>query len=855
VAEAAGKLAADARASGDAATRSRALALLGRARRSLGEIDLAEADLVGALAAAGEAGDDDLAADAHVGLAGVLSFQGRNAEAFAHLDTADRLGSDRVRAYAALQRAAISQRIGHMREAVAGYESALPTLRRLDARLDIALVLMNRGVIRIQSGECDGAIADLTEAGRLFEGEGHDFGFAQTRHGLGWAHARRGDLPGALRYLDQATERFKELGHDAVEVEVERIEALLAAGLFAEAAELAVDTARRLGAAGNHSWAAETWLLCAQADLLGGDRAAAAAHAGRARALFAEQGSTGWERAARLEVLRAGPAPGGAGELRALADELDLAGNARGAATAVALAALAACDAGDVGRAEALAAECARRARGLGVFEVRMLATQATATCAVARGDLARARRHVRAGLDELRRHRASFAATEASASVAAHAAQLAALGLRLAVRTGSAAVVLDWMELARAGRAGQLRPRPPDDEALAADLTELRSVAAGLRAAESEGRDTADLLRQRRDLERGIHRRRLRGDGAGGDGGAGLGPAPTLGELTALLRGGSLVELAEVDGRLVGVRVGGRRATLADAGSAADLSGVAGTAMAALRATVVPARSRTRRGAGQDLLGRALAALDRALAGLLTGDGPVVLVVPAALHTVPWRLVPSLAGRPVTVAPSARWWRAAAERAPRVAAGRAAVVAGPRLVEAEREAAAVAACYPRATLLGGGAATAAAVMAALGDAGVAHVACHGRIRHDNPLWSSLELDDGPLCVYDLERAGRTPPLVVLSGCETGVGVRAGDELLGLSTALLDHGTTSLVASVCVLPDSEATRDTMAALHRRVSRGERPAAALADLAGGTDGAEADEARRLLAASLTCFGIH
>jgi CHAT domain-containing protein len=196
-----------------------------------------------------------------------------------------------------------------------------------------------------------------------------------------------------------------------------------------------------------------------------------------------------------------------------------------------------------------------------------------------------------------------------------------------------------------------------------------------------------------------------------------------------------------------------------------------------------------------------------------------------------------------VTVAPSATWWASAPP--PDDGARRAVVVAGPRLAFAEAEASAVADGYPGAVTLTGPAATAAQVTAALNRAALLHVACHGRIRDDNALWSSLELFDGPLYLYDLDRAARTPPLVVLSGCETGVGVRVGDQLLGLSTALLRRGTRALVAAVCPLPDSAATRDTMIALHRRLAGGDPPSVALAALAGGPS--------PLVAAALTCFG--
>jgi tetratricopeptide (TPR) repeat protein len=850
VAAATSRLAAAAQADGDASTLSRALAVLGRARRSLGEIDLAEGDFVGALSAAATAGDDELAADAHIGLAGVLSFAGRSAEAFDHLDTAHRLGSQRLRAYTALQRAVIEQRIGHMTEALAGYESALPTLRRLGAWVDLALVLMNRGVIRTQSGECEAAIADLTEARTLFEGERHSFGVAQTCHSLGWTHARRGDLPLALRHLDEATEAFRRLGHAALEVDIDRIEVLLSAGLNAWASELAVETAQRLGAAGNHSKAAETWLLCAQAAMLDGDRAGSVAYAERARALFADQGSPGWELAARLEVLRCSGSTTDVNELHRLAIDLDAAGNARGAATALALASMSAAEAAALDRAAALSAECARRAGRIGVFEVRMLAALALATCAIARGDHARALRRVRTGLDDLRRQRSSLAATDARASVSVHAAQLASLGLRLALQNGSAATVLAWMERTRADRDRHRAPRPPDDGSFAADLTELRSVVALLRRREVESGATTDLLRRAGELERAIQRRQLRAEVA-----TAREPTatPGAGELARRLGGRILVSLAEIDGRLIGVVVGGAgrgRARIADVGAAGEVYDVAATVTTALRTAII-----RQVGGGSarrsDLLGRAAGALDHALSGLLAGDGPAVLVMPAAMHSVPWPLLPSLAGRPVVLVPSATWWWEVEADTPAATGGVVTLVAGPRLTEAEPEVSAIADCYPGAATLTGANATTGAALAAMDRSTMAHIACHGRIRHDNPLWSSLELFDGPLYVYDLEQLRRTPPLVVLSGCETGVGVRAGDRLLGLSTALLDRGTHTLVASICALPDSPATRDVMTAFHRRVSGGATPATALAALSAeaGRDGGA------VLAAGLACFGVH
>jgi len=835
VAVAAAELLPATRAADDAAAVSRILSVLGRARRSLGEIALAESDLDEAIAVALAAGEDDLAADAHVGLAGVLSFAGRSAEAFAHLDEADRLGHDLTRAHASLQRAIIEQRIGHMREALSRYDAALPTLRRLDRSVDVALVLMNRGVIRLQSGACAQAVADLTESRELFDREGQAFGVAQAEHNLGWAYTRWGDLPRALRHLDGAAERFHALGHAALEVEIDRVEVLLAAGLYAEAAEIAADTATRLSLAGNHSQAAETWLLGARAAALDGDRSAAAAHAERARRLFADQGATGWERAARLEMSLSGDAPADARQLRALADGLAEVGNARGAAAALALACLAACRTGDVAVAAELEDECARQAARLGVFDVRMLSRHAAATVALTAGDDARARRHVRAGLADLRRHQASLAATDAQAAVSVHAADLARLGLRLGLRTGSPAAALAWMERVRGGLAGSPAPRPPDDDDLAVELTALRGIVAQVRSCETDGQDATDLLQAQAELERSIQRRRLRTSGDGRDrveGGRSR-RRPTVRTLHTALGAATLACVSEVDSRLAAVTITGEAANppatidLVDLGPAAEANAAAETVGAMLRALATAPEPDPRLA---DRLRRALAVLDRILTAAVVGTGPVVLVVPPAMHVVPWHLSRSLAGRPVTVAPSVRWWYQAEARAGG-AATHALVVAGPGLAEAETEAKSVEALYPVATLLSGSEAISDAVLAGMAEADVAHVACHARIRHDNALWSSLELADGPLYVHDLERLGRTPRVVVLSGCETGLGIRAGEELLGLATALLARGTRSLVASVCPLPDTPATRDAMTSLHERISAGLSPSAALAELSG------------------------
>jgi len=140
----------------------------------------------------------------------------------------------------------------------------------------------------------------------------------------------------------------------------------------------------------------------------------------------------------------------------------------------------------------------------------------------------------------------------------------------------------------------------------------------------------------------------------------------------------------------------------------------------------------------------------------------------------------------------------------------------------------ALAARYPTATALSGKEAAAQDVLQAIDGAELAHIAAHGRFRADNPLFSALDLADGPLTVYDLERLRRAPRRLVLSACESALSaVRPGDELMGLASAVFALGTSTLIASVTPVPD-EATRVLMLDLHDRLSTGASPARALAE---------------------------
>ncbi len=212
-------------------------------------------------------------------------------------------------------------------------------------------------------------------------------------------------------------------------------------------------------------------------------------------------------------------------------------------------------------------------------------------------------------------------------------------------------------------------------------------------------------------------------------------------------------------------------------------------------------------------------------------GDGPVVVVPPARLNAVPWAILPSLADRPVSVAPSARAWQKASEASDASEARgpigtRVVLIRGPGLESGGAEVPVLAERYGDATVLEHGKATAANVLEALDGCALAHIAAHGTFRADSPYFSSLRVDDGPLTVHDFELLRQAPYRLVLPSCESARLAPAGaDELLGLATALLPLGTAGIMAGVVAVNDA-ATVPIMVGLHDELRAGRSFAEAL-----------------------------
>jgi hypothetical protein len=288
-----------------------------------------------------------------------------------------------------------------------------------------------------------------------------------------------------------------------------------------------------------------------------------------------------------------------------------------------------------------------------------------------------------------------------------------------------------------------------------------------------------------------------------------------------------ALVQFVQFDGVLHALTLVSGRLRLRRLGSVADVAALLVRLPFALqRMSRIAVRAESR-AAAVALLRDTAARLDDVLLRPLPelGDRALVIVPTGVLHSLPWSVLPSCVGRPVSVSPSATSWHDTSTR-PRAKAGSVLVAAGPGLVGGRSEALAVAAQH-RTDALVDGDATVPAVLARLGAARVAHLAAHGTLSAANPLFSSLLLHDGPLVVHDLERLARLPDTVVLAACDSGRSVvLAGDELLGLGATFIARGTAELIASVVPIPDA-ATTALMVALHRRLTAGWTPALALA----------------------------
>ncbi len=829
---------------------------LGLAARERHDIRASALHLRRAVSIAERAGLAECAAEARMSLSGTLVMRGDWRGALREADKAEASLHGAGLARLRVQRASVLMDQGRLDEALEGYQQALPDLRRAGDTLWLARLFNNRGLVHCQLGNLALAQADLEKAERLHLELGQHRSVAHARQNLGLVASFRGDVVTALLRFDEADAHFLEQGHiDAASLD-ERCLVLLGARLLAEARSGAETAVQMLESEGRVGYLAMANLRLAECALMQGDFLVAAEAADRARRAFSRQRRTAWAALARSVGVRAAWLRGD----RSAALLVD----ARKAATALAGAGFT----GQALEAEILLAQVAlslgrrtvarntlaraRRSRACGPVQLRSRAWHAEALLRLADGNRRGARSAVRAGMRLLAEYRAALGATELRAQASGYGTELAGLGLRLAIEDGKAEAVLGWAEQWRAGALRLRPPRPPADGRLADELSELRTVAAAVDAALLAARPTARLIARQEVLEEAVRRRAWQVSGL--DAGA-IARPPSVDELVDALGPHALVEFVESEGHLLAVVVlgGGGRMFFRRLTPAADVASELERVLSSLRRLVYGHGSAVSLAAAEAGLAFGAEQLERMLLGPLwamIGDRPLVVVPTGALHALPWSVLPCCTSRQVTVSPSAAVWHGAAS-ATFADGGRTVLVAGAGLPHAAAEVAALARGYATATVLKGRAATVGDVCTALDGARLAHIAAHGRFRADNPLFSRLQLADGPLTVYDLEALERAPRTIVLSACESGLSdVRPGDELMGLTAAMFALGAQSMIASVVPVPDA-ATRPFMLDLHRGLRRGLAPAEAL--LGAQEKARKGGHASVATSAAFVCFG--
>ncbi|MEJ3652143.1 CHAT domain-containing protein [Actinomycetes bacterium KLBMP 9759] len=709
--------------------------------------------------------------------------------------------------------------VGRLGEAAAAYRRVLA---HPDATADNkGSSANNAALIAALEGRFPESLALLDSAAEIADVVGASL-HAFVAHNRGLVLAQSGRLAESIEQFDRATDLFTKEEIPLGEHFIEHADVLADLRLVPEASRLATRAVDELDGHGVRMMAAEARLTLAQVSLLAHDPRTAADVAAEALAQFRKQRRTVW--AARANVVAAEAALRGGWaspeQLSALQRAIGVLERRRmraAASSARVTAGLLALELGRRGTAERefrKAAESSTR----GPAVVRVRGRLAAAHVERLRGDDDAVLAHCRAGLADLARHRAALGSTELRALASGHGVELGRLGLDTLLRRGSPAAVLDWMESTRA--AALLVVEPPAPDAARAELAELAAVHAELaQELRESGGHPPGLVARQAAAEDAVRRATWRRVGSG------LAPVAAIRatELRRQLDARVLVSYGTFDGSLFAVvlRATGR-ARLVRLGRVDDVRFEADALLFAMR--------RLTRAGSPHTVGAARASADHAvdrLAALLVrplGLPPAaeLVIVPSVMASkVPWS---ALHDGPVAVAPSASLW--ARTRGVAGTDGEVLVVAGPRLPGAVDEAVEVARLHPNCTVIDPDAATVSAVVEALGTAGLAHLACHGRLRGDNPTFSALELADGVLTVHELDLRGIAPRRVVLAACDSAADVAYdGDELLGFVSALLARGTAGLVASVVAVADVEAV-DLMRALHEALAAGLSMARAL-----------------------------
>ena len=814
------------------------------AHRGLGEASLSLSALRDAARFAKTLDDPTLLARVDMSLAAALVVGGQVDDGLALLDSARHDVDDVTQSMIDIQRAGLLARIGRYDESLAAFTctfsdlpAELPVIFEADGR-------SNRAIALALSGRLGQAEREFERAKNLFEAEGVAHGIADCLLNLGWIAGLTGNVPLAFQCFDEAESRHIELGIPTAVLAQNRCETFLAAGLASEARATAVRALDHMADAPPIE-RAEALLRLSRAAMADGDPSGAADAASEATAVADGLSDNIVAQGQMLEIearRRSGELT--RSDLDALLARINAVGESTGLSSNTLLtaelrldAALVALALGEPTTARNLLDAIDRRRLSM---PQRLAATVLVARLHESAGERAAAAKALTYGQSLLARHRATIGATELRAQVAVHATELAVLGLDMAFESAHPGRVLEWVELSRSASLHTSRPARSRDDVLEGQLDELRMVLDQLARANRDGLFPTDLARQRDELQRRIVQR-SRHESARG---AFISDRFRVAMLRATLGAEVFVSFVDHDGEMFAAVVTPTRTRLLGIGRTADVRLQADQLRRAC-SRAFAATGASRRSAHAAVARECAERLDARLFGSIRlGDRSSVLSPPPSLQATPWGCLPSLAHRSFVVTASASTWLS-----PGVTAmtGPPTLVAGPNLQLADAEVDLVASIHPTAARFHSDTSNCAGVLARLEGSSLAHIASHGSFTADHPMLSGLELADGRLTAYDIERLAQPPSLFVISACHGGLSAaKPGEELMGFTSALIGLGVSNVIASGVPVPDDERTLSFIEVLHRHLAAGAPPPEALAAARASCDD-------WLVAGAYTCFG--
>ena len=805
--------------------------------RVLGDFTRSDYYIEQAIGAAIEVDDRAAQVKALLARAGNTILLGDVDRAITQLDEIETASDPRLEARVKTQLGAFLARAGRRAEAMATFDAVIDAIQPTDERVILAMAHKNRGMLRAQDGQLRDASDDLTVGRELFQAEDLRLEVAFSDHDLALVASYEGDLPTAFRRFERAEAQIREITGNDYESKTSHCRALLAAGLFHDAAELAADAAELCEGANLLLDGAEARMVAATAFSQAGEIESATAMAEQAQAAFEAQGRDTWSAGAQLMLLslrHRSRLPIDASQLHSIGQRLVAGGHHRDAIEAQLL--LAEADT-NLPADEALSMVKDLSVGGEQAADIRLAAATVAARIERRAGRVDDAEATARHGFELLHDYQMTLGSADLRVGVREHAKTLFAIGLSTAVERSDPAAIVEWLERDKVASNTARPVLPTADDELGEALGQLRALDSDDPASRRELEDKVAMLARAARGRSGQHGP----DARPADGGA----LDVAGLIAALESPGlAALSFGAIEGQLLAVVIVNGAITVHDLGSVDEVHRLVRTVRHDLRRrALAPSTTDPTRTLGL------LAHLDQKILGPLgLPAGPSVIAPTPGLFAVPWHALPSRHGQPVSVATSLSQWAAMGEEHP-ASDDPTVVIAGPDLEYAAAEAKAIAAAVTGPVRTGDASTTAAEARSMLDGAAVAHLVAHGKIRVDNPLFSALQLGDGDLNVYELQTLARPPRVTVLSACHVGLPAEApGRELLGLSTGLLASGSASVVASTLPVLDSATMVQLMAQFHEKLAAGLRPAAAWAGLQEAMT-----ELERLDTASFTVFG--